>query len=106
MVTRPPPGPPPPLATLLFWPSVWITATVPPNPVVLLFSSLLKALTVEPAAALIAVPLFDKMLSRIVMVAEAAVVATPLVLFAANRQLFTVAKPLVLTSRPFVLPST
>src|SRR5687768_3791087 len=82
-----------------------MTAVVPPKPVVLLLRILLSDLTVEPAAALMAVPLFESTLSRIVIVPEEAVVATPFVVFAAKRQFWTVANPLVLTSRPFVLPS-
>src|ERR1044072_6882345 len=105
MVPSPPPGPPPPFATFLFWPSVWIWATVPPNPVVLLFRMLLKALTDDPAAALMPVPLFDRMLSLMMIVPLAAIVATPLVVFAANRHFSIVAKPFVLTVMPFVLPS-
>ena len=83
-----------------------MTAVVPPKPVVLLLRILLSDRMVEPAAALMAVPLFESTLSRIVIVPEDAMVATPLVEFAAKRQFWIVAKPLVLTVMPFVLPST
>src|SRR5215213_4951399 len=82
-----------------------MTAVVPPKPVVLLLSRLLKDLMVEPAAAFMAVPLLERTLSRMVIVPLAEVVATPLVEFAARRQSMIVANPFALTSTPVVLPS-
>jgi hypothetical protein len=87
-----------------FWPSVEIAVIVPPNPVVLFRIALLIARTVDPAAALTAVPLFERVEPRTFICAPEALAVTAVVELA-TRQSVTVTKPFVFASTPVVFPS-